>query len=456
MSLNVTNPFDGSVVCSLEYDSESDIQSKLDAADKAQVNWRQIPIDKRISIVEEGLNRFRDRAQETITEVSLQMGKPITEARNELKTVFDRASYMISIARETLAAELLPVVEGFHRRIEHEPLGVVLNLAAWNYPLIIPVNVVVPALIAGNTVIIKHSARTPLSGVAYEKAFGDLEVPDLVSNLVMGHEQTAKLISDQRIAHVAFTGSVAGGAAILRETSKRFIDCGLELGGNDPAYIAEDADLSSTSANIVEGSCYNAGQSCCAVERVYVHHSQLDEFVTGALKAMEALQMGNPLDDSTTLGPLVGKEALEILEKQVQDAVERGATLLTGGERMPDQKGNFFPPTLLVGTPNDSLVMQEESFGPILPVLPVSNDEEALQLMNDSRYGLTASIWTRDQEKAEHFAKHLATGTVFQNRCDYLDPALPWTGVGDSGKGSTLSKHGYFHLTRRKAIHFRH
>ncbi|MEC9475474.1 MAG: aldehyde dehydrogenase family protein [Planctomycetota bacterium] len=455
MSLNVINPFDGSLVCSLDYDSDSDVQSKVDAAHQAQISWRQIPIDQRISIVEEGLSQFRSLARETISEVSLQMGKPISEARNELETVFDRANYMISIARESLAAEILPDKEGFHRRIEHEPLGVVLNLAAWNYPLIIPVNVVVPALIAGNTVLLKHSARTPLSGVAYQQAFGKLQVPDLVTNLVLGHEQTARLISDNRIAHVAFTGSVAGGAAVHREVSKRFIDCGLELGGNDPAYIAEDADLSTTSANVVEGACYNAGQSCCAVERAYVHSSQLDEFVTGALEAMSSLQMGNPLDESTTLGPLVGSEVLDQLEEQVEDAVERGASLLCGGKRVPNEKGNFFPPTLLVGATNDSLVMQEESFGPILPILSVEDDDEALQQMNDNRFGLTASVWTRDRERAEHFAKNLNTGTVFQNRCDYLDPALPWTGVGDSGKGSTLSKHGFFHLTRRKAIHFR-
>ena len=455
MTLDVSNPFDGSLVCSLDHDSESEVQDKLQAAYQSQRIWRQLSIEKRISIVEQGLSNFRNRAQEIATEVSLQMGKPISEARNEFETVFDRAHYMISIARESLAAEVLPEKDGFHRRIEHQPLGVVLNLAAWNYPLIIPINVVVPALVAGNTVLIKHSARTPLSGKAYEQAFGNLEIPGLVTNLILGHDQTAKLISDKRIAHVAFTGSVAGGAAVHSEASKRFIDCGLELGGNDPAYIAEDADLPFASENVVEGACYNAGQSCCAVERVYVHHSQLDEFVSASLEAMAALQMGNPLDDSTTLGPLVGLKALDQLEAQVQDALQRGATVVCGGKRVPGEKGNFFPPTLIVGAPNDSLVMQEESFGPILPILSVDTDEEALERMNDNRYGLTASVWTRDQERAEHFAQHLETGTVFQNRCDYLDPALPWTGVGDSGKGSTLSRHGYFHLTRRKAIHFR-
>ena len=455
MTLDLINPFDGSLVCSLEYDSASDVEDKLHASHQCQQNWKQVPIEQRISIVEQGLERFRERSQETAREVTIQMGKPITEARNEMATLFDRANYMLSIAQESLAAEVLPDKEGFHRRIEHEPLGVVLDLAAWNYPLIIPINVVVPALVAGNTVLLKHSARTPLCGIAFQEAFGNLEIPGLVTNLILGHSETARLIADERIAHVAFTGSVTGGAAIHRETGKRFIDCGLELGGNDPAYIAQDADLSLAIENMVEGSCYNAGQSCCAVERVYVHDSHLDEFVEGACQAMSMLAMGNPLNESTTLGPLIGSDALDHLETQIQDAIKRGATVITGGKRVSGEESNFFPPTLIVGAPNDSLVMQEESFGPILPVLAVADDEEALEKMNDNRYGLTASIWTRDREKAEHFARHLETGTVFQNRCDYLDPALPWTGTGDSGRGTTLSRHGYSHLTHPKAIHFR-
>ncbi len=455
MSIEITNPFDGSSLGSVEYDSPEMIESKLQSAHETQQMWKRIPIDKRISVVEAGLQQFRDAAQQITSDVSLQMGKPIVEARAELDTVFQRAEYMISIASESLAAQVLPAVEGFHRRIEHEPLGVVLDLAAWNYPLIIPINVIIPALVAGNTVLIKHSARTPLCGLAFERAFSQLEYSSLVTNLTMDHSRTADLIGDDRIAHVAFTGSVQGGAAIHRVAAQRFIDCGLELGGNDPAYLAEDADLSTATANIVEGACYNAGQSCCAVERVYVHRSNLSEFIDGARSALSQLKMGNPLDTSTTLGPLASGGALDSLEAQVQDAVARGAQLLEGGSRVADSGGNFFSPTLIVDVPQDALVMQEESFGPVIPVHAVDSDEEALKLMNDSRFGLTASVWTRDQQRADHMATHLDTGTVFQNRCDYLDPALPWTGTGDSGKGSTLSHHGYFHLTRRKSIHFR-
>jgi acyl-CoA reductase-like NAD-dependent aldehyde dehydrogenase len=388
--------------------------------------------------------------------VTRQMGKPIREARREVQTFFERAEHMLSIAARTLAPEVLPEKEGLHRRIEHAPLGVVLDVAAWNYPLLIPANVVVPALLAGNTVLLKHSARTPLCGDHFARAFADPELPGVMASLEIDHEQTAALIADPRaVDYVAFTGSVAGGQAVYRRAATRVLDVGLELGGKDPAYVASDADLEKTVENVVDGACYNAGQSCCAVERVYVHRRLYDEFVDRARKVLTAYRLGDPLDESTTMGPLASRPALDTLERQVDDAVRRGARLVLGGQRVPDTRGNFFPPTLLADVPNEAEVMQEESFGPLLPVRAVADDEEALRLMNDTRYGLTASVWTRDRGRADHFAGELRAGTIYQNRCDYLDPALPWTGVGDSGKGSTLSPYGFYHLTRRRSIHFR-
>jgi acyl-CoA reductase-like NAD-dependent aldehyde dehydrogenase len=333
---------------------------------------------------------------------------------------------------------------------------VVLDIAAWNYPLLIPVNVVVPALVAGNTVLLKHSARTPLCGEHFERAFADPELPGIVVNLDLDHDQTAALVADpQAVDYVAFTGSVAGGLAVYRQAARRVLDVGLELGGKDPAYVAADADLAYTVENVVDGACYNAGQSCCAVERVYVHREVYDEFVDRAQAALQDYRLGDPLDERTTMGPLASRSALDTLEAQVQDAVRRGGELRLGGRRLADTRGNFFPPTLLVDVPNEAEVMQEESFGPLLPVRAVEGDEEALRQMNDTRYGLTASVWTRDRARADRFASELRAGTVYQNRCDYLDPALPWTGVGDSGKGSTLSPYGYYHLTRRRSINFR-
>jgi acyl-CoA reductase-like NAD-dependent aldehyde dehydrogenase len=383
------------------------------------------------------------------------MGKPLKQARGEFNTMCDRAEYMFSIAEETLRPDLLTDKVGFVRRIEHAPLGVVFNIAAWNYPLLIPINVLAPALIAGNTVLLKHSAKTPLTGKHFADAFSGLEIADLVTNLTLTHEATSKLVEHAGVDHVAFTGSVEGGRDVYRHTSGRFIDAGLELGGKDPAYVAEDADLDYAVANVVDGACYNSGQSCCAVERAYVHHSLYDQFLEKAKALMEQYVLGDPLDDATTLGPLASKSAPAFLTKQTEDAVRRGARLLTCGRAGAGLPGNFFPPTLLADVPNDADIMQEESFGPTLPVLSVRDDDEAIRLMNDTRFGLTASVWTSSLERAERFGSEVNAGMIYQNRCDYIDPAQPWTGWGESGKGSTMSKYGFFHLTKRKAIHFR-
>ena len=317
MPLDVLNPFDQSVVCSLDYDEGAALEAKIATAHSAAEGWRQVPLQQRIEQVRQGLERFRASSEQIAADVSRQMGKPISQARGEVNTVFARADHMLEIAPQALSPEVLPPVDDLHRRIEHAPLGVVFNLAAWNYPLIIPVNVIVPALAAGNTVLLKHSAKTPLCGQAFEKAFGELDVPGLVSNLVLTHEATAGVIADPRVNHLSFTGSVEGGRAVYRQAAERFIDVGLELGGKDPAYIARDADLDFAIANTVDGACYNAGQSCCAVERVYVHQSLLDDYLAGAREALEAYRPGDPLEEETTIGPLASRGALDFLEEQV-------------------------------------------------------------------------------------------------------------------------------------------
>lgn len=436
----------------LPFDDDASIDRKLAAAHGAGASWREFSVPERTERVSRALGFFRSRAEVVARDVTLQMGKPLVQARSEVAGLLERAEHMISIAAESLAADELPERAGFHRRIEHVPLGVVLDLAAWNYPLLIPVNVVVPALLAGNTVLLKHSARTPLCGLHFERAFAELGTPGLVTNLVVGHDATARIVADERISHVAFTGSVAGGHAIQRAASGRFIDVGLELGGKDPAYVAPDCDLAATVAGVVDGACYNAGQSCCAVERVYVHESVHDEFLERAEPLIAAYRTGDPLDEGTTLGPLASASALPFLEGQVGEAVAAGARLVHGGKR---EDSRFFPATLVADCPDTTDLMRSESFGPILACRPVRDDAEALARMNDSLLGLTASVWTADRERAEWFGARLEAGTVFQNRCDYLDPALAWTGVKDTGKGVTLSRHGFLHLTRCKSIHFR-
>ncbi len=449
MLLRVHSPYDDSLVTELPFDDEASALTKLAAVTAAQRNWRLVPVAERVARVRAAVDWFTANADEIALDVTRQMGKPLDQAQGEVRGLVERAEYMLGIAERSLAPELLPAKEDLTRRIEHVPLGVVLDVAAWNYPLMIAVNVVVPAVLAGNAVLLKHSARTPLCGLHFERAFRAAGLDDLVVSLVLDHDTTARLIADPRVAHVAFTGSVEGGRQVHRAASERFIDTGLELGGNDPAYVAADADVALAAAGVVDGACYNAGQSCCAVERVYVHESVADEFLDHARELVGAYRAGDPLSAQTTLGPLASKSALAGLTEQV---AESGAEVLVGGGAIDDR---FFEATLLLGAGPDAAVMREESFGPLVPVARVASDEEALALMNDSRYGLTASIWTADAERAEWFAARHDAGTIYRNRCDVLDPALPWTGFRDSGKGSTLSSHGFLHLTKRKAIHFK-
>jgi acyl-CoA reductase-like NAD-dependent aldehyde dehydrogenase len=475
MQLRIVNPYDGALVREVAYDTRETLDAKLERARAAQRKWREIALEERIRQVKSAVEYFRKNADEIARDVTLQMGKPIKEARGEVKTLLARSDYMLSIAPSALATDVLPSKPGFKLRIEHAPLGVVLDIAAWNYPLIVPVNVVVPALIAGNAVLVKHSPLTPLCGLHFERAFESLGVPGLVANVVLANEDAERLIGDARIDYVSFTGSVPSGRKVYAAAAKRLLDVGLELGGKDPAYVAEDADLDFACANVIEGACYNAGQSCCAVERVYVHAKRYDEFLERAKNALAAYKLGDPLDETTTLGPLARKEAPDTLDAQVKDAVARGARVLFGGKRAaqpaanaaahPTSKGVasarssapslFYEPTLLADCPNDALAMQEESFGPLVPVARAEDDDDALAKMNDSRFGLTASVWTKDAARAERFARELEAGTVFQNRCDYLDPSLAWTGVKESGIGATLSRYGFHHLTRLKSVHFR-
>jgi len=453
--IEVRSPYDGSVAGSVEMDGPASIDRKLTAASAAFERWRDVPVSERRRIVGAGLSRFRDESSRTAREISLQMGKPLAQAHREVETFCDRARWAMDAAEAALATETVPGEDGLHRRIELVPLGIVLDIAAWNYPLLVPVNVVVPALLAGNVVALKHSSRTPLTGEAIARAFGALEIPDLVVATNVTRDAANRLIDDPRIAHVAFTGSVPAGRAVYRRAAERLIDVGLELGGKDPAYVAEDADLDVAVEGVVDGACYNAGQSCCGVERVYVHRRVYAEFVDRARKLVEAYRLGDPLEEATTMGPLAMREALGALEAQVHDATRRGADLLLGGSRVADLPGSFFAPTLVVDVPNDAALMQEESFAPIVPVHVVDDDDQALACMQDTRFGLTASVWTRDRERAERLARRIDAGTVFQNRCDFVDPALAWTGARDSGVGSTLSRHGFLNLTRPRSLHFR-
>ena len=455
----IDNPYTGETVAERRFLTDSEVEGLVSRAHRAQRQWARTSLQERIALCERFCVELEKDAERVAREITQQMGKPLSQARGELKTCLFRARTMIGLAPEALRDDPLPPTPGFTRFIRHEPVGVVLDVSAWNYPLLITVNVVVPAVLAGNSVIIKHANRTALCGDAFERAFQKAGAPEsLVTAIDATHETCAKIIARPEVGYVSFTGSVRGGHEVYREGAKRFIDVGLELGGKDPAYVAPDADLGHAIANIVDGAYYNAGQSCCGIERIYVHASVYDAFVEGALAEVRKYKLGDPLEGSTTMGPMAQPGAPEKLAAQVEEARAKGGRVLCGGKPVHDAsaRGRFFDPCLVVEASHAMHgLMVEESFGPIVGVQKVADDDEAVRLMNDSPYGLTAAIWTRDQERAFRVGAQIETGTFFMNRCDYLDPLLPWTGVKDTGKGMSLSKYGFLSVTRRKSFHLR-
>jgi len=456
--LEVINPYTEKVELTLPLLSPADVNQVVARARGAFEAWRWTPMVERASLCERFVAAFEAMAEEAALDITRQMGKPIAQARGEVQGMLGRARHMIAIAGDVLKDEYVEEKPGFVRYIRHEPLGVVLDVAAWNYPLLIAVNVVVPAVLAGNAVILKHSSRTPLCGLAFEKAFAAAGAPDgLVQSFVADHFVTDLLICQPKIDFVSFTGSVRGGHEVVRSAAGRFIGMGLELGGKDPAYVCADANFDYAVENTVDGALYNAGQSCCAVERIYVERSIYDRFVEAyAAKTRAYAKLGDPMDTATTQGPMATPTAARYLRDQVDDAVRRGGTLVVDPASYTLPKwGWFAAPAVVANPPQSCSLMQEESFGPVVGIIPVDSDAEAIRLMNDSAYGLTASIWTSDATRAAKVGAQVETGTFFMNRCDFLDPALPWTGVKDTGRGATLSHYGLLQLTQLKSMHLR-
>lgn len=456
--LQCISPIDGSVYVERDLASNPEIRAALAKAEQAQKAWKNTPLAERVAIGRRAIAAFAAKEAQLAEELCWMMGRPIRYAAGEIRGFVERASYMADIAEQALADIQLPDKPGFIRFIRREPLGVALVIAPWNYPYLTAVNAVLPALLAGNAVLLKHSAQTPLCAERMVAAFAEAGLPDGVFQyLHLSHADTEQLIKAPAIAHVAFTGSVAGGAMVERAAAGRFISAGLELGGKDPAYVRADADLDHAVATSIDGAFFNSGQSCCGIERIYVHEALYDAFVEQAVALVKQYHLGRSDDPATTLGPLVRSEAADFVREQVAEAVAQGAIAHIDPDSFAlDRPGSaYLAPQVLTKVHHGMRVMTEESFGPVVGIQKVANDEEALALINDSEFGLTAALFSRDVASALALADRIEAGTVFLNRCDYLDPALAWTGVKHSGRGCTLSGVGYEHLTRAKSFHFK-
>jgi acyl-CoA reductase-like NAD-dependent aldehyde dehydrogenase len=456
--LKTISPVDGRVYVERPLETASGIDRALDASRRAQAAWAALPLASRCEVLSRAVDAFVAQGQEIAAEITWQMGRPLRDAPGEVRGFEERSRYMLSVAPQALAAVVPADKAGFRRQIKRVPIGVVVVVAPWNYPYLTAVNALLPALIAGNTVILKHSHQTPLCAERFLEAFTAAGVPPGVFQyLHLSHGDTARLMGDNRVAHVCFTGSVSGGHAVVGATGAGFATSGLELGGKDPAYVRADANLAQAIETLTDGAFYNAGQSCCGIKRIYVAAPRYEEFLAGVVELTHKYRLGSPLDPDTTLGPVVRTAAADAVRDQVRDAVARGARQLIEESRFAaSARGTpYLAPQVLVNVDHSMRIMREETFGPAVGIMKVNSDEEAVRLMNDSEFGLTAAIFSADPARAEVLGDALETGTVFLNRCDYLDPALAWTGVKNSGRGCTLSSIGFEQLTRPKSYHFR-
>ncbi|GAA4119832.1 aldehyde dehydrogenase family protein [Aminobacter aganoensis] len=456
-TVKLKSPIDGSIYVERPFAEDKAVGAAVERARAAQVAWAQTSIAERGKYMLAMLENLVAMSDDIVPEIAWQMGRPVRYG-GEFGGVKERTNYMVEIAERALAP--VPASnpkDGFRRYVRKDPLGVVMVVAPWNYPYLTAVNTIVPALMAGSTVILKHAAQTLLVGERFQQAFDKAGLPKGVfQNLVLNHAQTEKLLGSGKIDHVNFTGSVAGGRAIEKAAAGTFMTLGLELGGKDPAYVLADAKLDHAVANLVEGAFFNSGQCCCGIERVYVHEKVYDQFVEGFIAETRSYVLGNPLEQATTMGPMAQARFADFIREQKAEALRKGAVAHMNTRDAQDKEGSpYLPAEVLTNVDHQMSVMREESFGPIVGIMKVRNDEEAIALMNDSPYGLTASIWTADTEHAISIGDRVETGTVFMNRCDYLDPALVWTGVKDTGKGAALSQIGYDNLTRPKSYHLR-
>ncbi len=452
--LNVVNPANGRVIAELPQDSAESVAAKYRAARAEQPAWAATPLATRIA----ALRRFREevvRDSERLAAIlTSEVGKPIKQSRNELNGLLGRIDFFLAAAERTLAPQQVFDEGGMREVISHEPLGVVANISAWNYPYFVGANVFVPALLTGNAVLYKPSEFSTLTGLEIGKLLHLSGIPQDVFAVVIGAGEVGRAVLAQPVDGVFFTGSYATGARIAQEVGPRMTKLQLELGGKDPTYVCEDVDVSAAAGSLADGAMYNAGQSCCSVERIYVHAKIHDAFVEAFVKEVQGFRLGDPTSEDTYIGPLTRAPQLDVLDRQVADAKTKGAKLLVGGARLP-APGNWFQPTVFSHVSHAMELMREESFGPIIGIQKVESDAEAVQLMNDTEYGLTAGVYAKDEARARRILAQVRAGSVYWNCCDRVSPRLPWSGVGHSGVGLTLSTYGIETFTRPKAWHLR-
>lgn len=455
--LKVINPATEAVIRELDEDTPASIQDKFKRAKAAQPKWAKTPLKERL----ECIRRFRDLAKERTEDLAKiltsETGKPVSQSRNELKALTGRIDFFLDQTEKTIGREVVlsDPSQKLEEAITHEPLGVIANISAWNYPYFVGSNVFVPALLTGNAVLYKPSEFAALTGLAIEEMLHEAGVPKDVFTAVIGHGQAGAELLKQPINGVFFTGSHATGTKIAEAAAKKMIKMQLELGGKDPIYVCDDVDVKAVAEATADGAFYNNGQSCCSVERIYVNAKVYDSYVEHFMNTVKGFQVGDPMDDKTYISSLTRAPQLQILEQQVKDAQAKGGKLLCGGKRITDRKGYYFEPTVFVNVNHQMELMREESFGPIIGIQKVSSDEEALRLMNDTEYGLTAGVYTQNKDRAAKLMAELNSGSVYWNCCDRVSPRLPWSGRGHSGIGSTLSTYGIQAFVQPKAWHLR-
>ena len=459
MSIQKTiTPIDNSVYIERPLSTQTEIDNVIENSKKSFQSWKNTSIEDRITIINKFIDNLIALKPEVSKEICWQIGRPISQCGNELRGFEERSRHMVKIAKESLRDIPATKNDEFDNYIYKSPLGVIFVMAPWNYPIITATNTIVPALLAGNTIVIKHSSQTPRCAELISQAFENTGLPEGVFQFVhTDHQACEKIIADPRIAHVVFTGSVRGGQEVKKYIGTRFINVGLELGGKDPAYVRSDADLNHAVENLVDGAMFNSGQSCCGIERIYVDQSIYKDFIDGFKTLTEQYKLGDPSQEDTNLGPVVRLSAANFIRNQISEAEKQGAKRLIDVSKFSIAKDDncYIAPQVMIDVNHSMRFMMEETFGPAVGIMPVKDQQEAKQLMNDSPYGLTASIWTKDLDFAKDFGREIETGTFFMNRCDYLDPALAWTGVKDTGVGCSLSVLAFDQFTRPQSFHMR-